>query len=285
MIRRRDPRLLPPAAVGRGELDRLLDEHAVSSVFVAAHVERIRDGGSATPPVYGVRGPDGRLEGACWVGTNVVPIALDERGTDLVADLLLRGGPRFASVFGPAEPVLGLWDRVRENWPAPFDVRAHQPLLEMARDPDPDLLAGTAARVRWAAPDEFDRVLPAAVAMFTEEVGYSPLTSGAEGYRRRVRSLLAEGRTAVLCDADGTVVFKADVGSRHGRVCQIQGVWIDPRYRGRGLAVPCMAATVALARTRTPVVSLYVNSFNAPALATYRHVGFEQAGEFATVLL
>ncbi|RUQ06869.1 GNAT family N-acetyltransferase, partial [Kocuria sp. HSID17582] len=53
MIRRRDPRLLRPAAVGRAELDRLLDEHAVSSVFVAAHVERIRAGGRATPPVYG----------------------------------------------------------------------------------------------------------------------------------------------------------------------------------------------------------------------------------------
>ena len=30
--------------------------------------------------------------------------------------------------------------------------------------------------------------------------------------------------------------------------------------------------------------SLYVNDFNAPALATYRAVGFEQVDEFATVL-
>jgi hypothetical protein len=30
--------------------------------------------------------------------------------------------------------------------------------------------------------------------------------------------------------------------------------------------------------------SLYVNSFNAPALAAYRRIGFRQVGRYATVL-
>ena len=33
------------------------------------------------------------------------------------------------------------------------------------------------------------------------------------------------------------------------------------------------------------VVSLYVNDYNAPAMALYRSLGFEQVGLFATVLL
>ncbi len=55
-----------------------------------------------------------------------------------------------------------------------------------------------------------------------------------------------------------------------------------------------MAAVVRLARelgpadaargAAPPVVSLYVNDYNAPALATYRRVGFEQVGTYATVL-
>ncbi|RKQ33361.1 GNAT family N-acetyltransferase [Kocuria tytonis] len=285
MILRRSPRVLAPAAVDPAALDRVLAQDPVSSVFVAAHVQRIRAHGGKRPPVYGVCDAAGRLVGACWVGTNVVPVRLDERGVELVADELARGGPRFASLFGPAEPVLGLWERLRGSWPDPFDVRPVQPLLVMDRDPEPELLTGPGAGVRWAAVDDFSRVLPAAAAMFTEEVGYSPLTTGAEGYRRRIRSLLEERRTAVLTAEDGTVVFKADIGSLHAGVCQIQGVWVHPEHRGRGLAVPCMAAAVALARTQAPVVSLYVNSFNAPALATYRHVGFRRHGDFATVLL
>jgi predicted GNAT family acetyltransferase len=62
-------------------------------------------------------------------------------------------------------------------------------------------------------------------------------------------------------------------------------VWVEPELRGRGLAAPGMAAVVELTRRQVaPVVSLYVNSFNAPALATYRRVGFEQVGTFATIL-
>ncbi|MBN6812040.1 MULTISPECIES: GNAT family N-acetyltransferase [Kocuria] len=286
MILRRAPRVLSPAAVNQSALDRLLARHAVSGVFVAAHVARIRAArGRRQPPVIGVVDSSGELVGACWAGTNVVPVVLDQTGTDLVADVLARGGPRFASFFGPADPVLGLWERLRDTWPEPFDVRPVQPLLVMDRDPAPELFTGPARDVRWAQDEDFPRVLPAAAAMFTEEVGYSPFTTGAEGYRQRVRSLVRDRRTAVLTDEHGTVIFKADIGSLHGSVCQIQGVWVDPEHRGRGLAVPCMAATVALARQYVPTVSLYVNSFNAPALATYRRVGFRRHGDFATVLL
>ena len=68
-----------------------------------------------------------------------------------------------------------------------------------------------------------------------------------------------------------------------GNVCQVQGVWLDPSLRGRGLAAPAMAAAVRLARTVAPTVSLYVNDFNLPARATYARVGFRDIGEFATV--
>ena len=285
MILRRSPRVLQPSAVDPQALDRLLAQDPVSSVFVASHVQRVRAVGANPPPVHGVVDAAGRLTGACWTGTNVVPVVLDETGVQLVAATLLRGGPRFASVFGPAEPVLGLWERLRHAWSAPFDVRPEQPLLVMRRDPDPELLTGPTPSVRWGTEADFDRVLPAAAAMFTEEVGYSPFTTGAQGYRRRIRSLLRDGRSIVLTDHRDEVVFKADIGALHGEVCQIQGVWVHPRLRGRGLGVPCMAATVALARTVAPVVSLYVNAFNAPALATYAHVGFEHHGRFATVLL
>jgi len=41
---------------------------------------------------------------------------------------------------------------------------------------------------------------------------------------------------------------------------------------------------VQQAQTVTPTISLYVNDFNYPALATYYRVGFRQVGEFATIL-
>jgi predicted GNAT family acetyltransferase len=67
--------------------------------------------------------------------------------------------------------------------------------------------------------------------------------------------------------------------------CQIQGVWVAPAYRGRGVGTVGTAAVVEYARkTIAPVVSLYVNDFNAPARAAYRRVGFQEVGRYASVL-
>jgi len=97
--------------------------------------------------------------------------------------------------------------------------------------------------------------------------------------------LIRQGHTFVRVD-DGEVVFKADLGSVALGVAQIQGVWVAPRWRGQGLAGPAMAAVVERVQAEiAPVVTLYVNDFNAPARATYARVGFTEIGRFATVLM
>ena len=131
---------------------------------------------------------------------------------------------------------------------------------------------------------DFDKILPACAAMFEEEVGYSPYLGGREYYSRRVKGLIREGHSLVHLDAAGEVVFKAELGAVTPEATQVQGVWMNPALRGQGLSAGYMAAVVVLAQTRAPVTSLYVNSFNSRARATYERVGFRQAGTFATVL-
>jgi predicted GNAT family acetyltransferase len=80
-------------------------------------------------------------------------------------------------------------------------------------------------------------------------------------------------------------MFKAEIGAATSRACQIQGVWVAPEYRGRGLAAPAMAAVLRYALADVaPVASLYVNDYNTPARRTYRRVGFEEVGAFTSVL-
>jgi uncharacterized protein len=94
--------------------------------------------------------------------------------------------------------------------------------------------------------------------------------------------LITSGRAFGLFDGN-QVLFKADLGSVSGSVCQVQGVWLEPELRGRGLSAAAMAAVVQLARKLVPTVSLYVNDYNVPARAMYDRVGFAKVGEFATV--
>jgi predicted GNAT family acetyltransferase len=143
--------------------------------------------------------------------------------------------------------------------------------------PDPE--------VRLATVADLDLLVPACIAMFTAEVGVSPVAGGmAAAYRSRIAEIVREGRSFVRIDGD-VVVFKAEVGAVSGDVCQVQGVWVDPSHRGRGYSEAGMAAVVVGARADiAPTVSLYVNDFNTPARKAYRAVGFQQQGSFATVL-
>jgi hypothetical protein len=139
--------------------------------------------------------------------------------------------------------------------------------------------------VRRVRPDELDILVPACVAMFTEEVGVSPVTAdGGSLYRARVAELVRTGRSFARIE-DGRVLFKAEIGAVSPDACQVQGVWVPPELRGQGLSAPGMAAVVTAALADiAPVVSLYVNDYNEAARATYRRVGFTDRGTFMSVL-
>ncbi|MCA4133752.1 GNAT family N-acetyltransferase [Arthrobacter sp. M4] len=257
----------------------LTDE--VANVFILAHLET---SGTAAPTqggarVYGVF--DGiELIGACWAGANLVPVQLAPDLAGYVAMAAHQSGRRFASIFGPADAVLALYSRLEQLGHYAHEVRAHQPLLVLsglpAVSPNPNLGFGDMA--------DFDRILPACAAMFEEEVGYSPFLGGKEYYSRRIAGLIRQRHSLVHLDEVGNVIFKAELGAVTSGVTQVQGVWMNPDYRGLGLSAGYMAAVVALSREFAPITSLYVNDYNTRARATYERVGFSQRGTFATVL-
>jgi uncharacterized protein len=222
-----------------------------------------------------------RLVAACWVGSNVVPVCFDEESGAAFGRALLKQRRRFASVFGPAEAVRGIWSELAHGRQRAFDIREHQPLMAMTAPPAASLRAHV---VRKAWPHDYDRLLPACAAMFEEELGYSPLTQGEAQYRARVDWLIRAGHALVETDHTGRILFKAELGVVTPSATQIQGVWMNPDVRGLGLAASRMADVAALALELAPTVSLYVNDYNTRALATYERVGFQHIGEFATVL-
>jgi predicted GNAT family acetyltransferase len=196
------------------------------------------------------------------------------------ADLVASQARICSSIVGDATAVLPLWERLGPAWGRARDVRECQPLL--AADASPPVAPDPA--VRLVRPSEIDLLYPASVAMYTEEVGVSPVIEGDTGYRDRVRDLVRSGR-AYARFIDGQVVFKAELAVITRHTAQVQGVWTAPQWRGRGLATAGMAAVVCDALRRVaPTVTLYVNDFNDPARRVYARCGFRRVGTFATVL-
>ena len=259
----------------------------VASVLAAQRIESALASGARRggPALWGAR-RGGTLVGICWAGANLVPVCAeqDDETLDVLAGIALRQGRRCSSIVGPAGLVMGMWLRLEQSWGPAREVRAEQP--SMVIDHPPSVAPDPA--VRLSSTSDLPVLVPACVAMFTEEVGYSPVEGGGGSYEARVRNLVTTGRSFVRID-DGPsgpeLVFKAELGAVTPYVAQVQGVWVPPARRGQGLATAGMAAVVAATlRETAPVVSLYVNSYNTPALAVYRRAGFREVGEYATIL-
>ena len=265
----------------RTEVEELLDADPVASVFVAARVgshgiSRWRLGAQ----LWGYT-LDGAVCGLCYSGANLVPLTTEPEAVRAFADVAREQGRVCSSIVGPDKAVLPLWDDLVNDWGQPREVRAAQPLLATAILPEvvPD------PWVRRADMRDFDALLPACVAMYTEEIGVSPVEwDGGVAYRARVAELVRAGRSYLRIE-NGQVVFKAELGAVSSRVAQVQGVWVHPDRRGTGVATAAMAAVVAdTLRNVAPIVSLYVNDFNHAARTVYQRCGFAQVGTFATVL-
>ncbi|MDQ0732732.1 GNAT family N-acetyltransferase [Arthrobacter sp. B1I2] len=259
----------------------LAQQDPVANVFILAH---LRATGTAAPTsggagVIGVF-DDGILTGACWAGANLVPVQLDPALAPVVAEAANSSGRRYASAFGPAEAVLAINAELAVLGHHAHEVRADQPLMVI--DGPPQVRPNRGLDQGNLA--DFDRILPACAAMFEEEVGYSPYLGGREFYSRRVEGLIRQGYSLVHLNEARQVVFKAELGAVTDDVTQVQGVWMNPVFRGQGLSAGYMSAVVEKAQQIAPITSLYVNGFNTRARSTYERVGFRQVGTFATVL-
>lgn len=266
----------------RGAVLALIGRDPVGQCVVHARLSAAR---TLTPfdvggQLWGIDGPDG-IQAALFSGGNLIPIGGSREDLRALAARLSGRHRTFASIVGHADVVQAVWDEADEAWGTARAIRENQPLLRIDRrspaQPDP--------QVKVVTPRELPRYLPAALAMFSEELEVeAPPSDLHSPYRIRISQLISAGLAFARFDSAGRVIFKAEIAAVSPRCTQIQGVWVHPELRGRGLGTAATATVVAAALRLAPTASLYVNSYNEPARAMYERLGFHQIATFATVL-
>lgn len=223
---------------------------------------------------------DGRFTAVLLDGGTVFVAGEDEAAIAPFAEAI---GPirRATSILGPSRMALPLFQALRRRydngWSTVSNVRRCQPLMVIDTPPH----AAPDPRVRQLTTREYHSYLEASIHMYTEEIGSSPFKYGG-GYETFVKQRLKQGDAWGIVE-DGEVIFKADLGPRIPEQAQLQGVWVHPELRGSGLSVPALSGMLHQVMEQTPLVSLYVNDFNAPAVKAYERLGFQQVGSLSTV--
>jgi hypothetical protein len=222
---------------------------------------------------FGVEQADGTLESLCHVGANLVPSG--ERCA-VFADAAARSGSRM--LIGDERAVTELWDASRAQMPEPREDRPGQPVYAMSTPPE----SGD-TQLRQATLADLERLVPVCAAAHAEELGLDPLLRDADGFRWRTRAQIEEGRSWIWTE-DGVIRFKAEASAWTPQAVQVQQVWVDPTLRRQGYGERGMRDLIRLLLESTPIVTLFVRTENAPAIALYESIGMSLVGRYRSVL-
>lgn len=269
----------------RAAMQRLVDADPLVNAVVAA---RLAGAARLTPAALGgtligarADGGRGSLVGAALQAGTLMPVGGDADAWRALARFLARRPRCCTSIVGGAESVHALWRLLAPRWGPARSVRSTQPLLMLGRPGPP----ADDVRVRAVGRESLEPYLAAAAAMFVEELAVPVQETRRAAFRARVAGLIDAGRAFAVFGRAGQVVFKADIAAVTAHTCQVQGVWVHPDLRGRGLGTAALAGVLRHGLTLAPTVSLYVNDFNAPARRVYEKLGMYQHTTLATVLL
>lgn len=265
------------------ELDTLMDHDPIVNAVVAARVQAVGALGASRLGGLMIGARQGEdLVAACYAGGNLLPVGGDVATWDALARFVAEGVRGCTAIVGQADIVSAMWPQLAHSWGPARSIRPNQPLLLL----DGPFTAPGDPAVRRALPTDLDRYLPAAAAMFSSEIGVSPnVAPGRAAFRARVGDLLGAGRAFAAFDFRGQVTFKAEIGAVSRHTCQIQGVWVRPDLRGRGIGTAALASVMTQALKLAPSVSLYVNDYNTAARRMYARLGMRQVATLSTVLL
>jgi len=221
----------------------------------------------------GVERERSALVSLCHLGANLVPSG---EGCDAFADVAASSASKM--IIGNERAVGELWAAAGHRMPKPRADRPRQPVYAITEPPPPGHTA-----IRPATLDDLEPLVPICAAAHEYELGVDPLERDAEGFRWRTRAQIVD-RRSWLWERDGVILFKAEASAWTPGAVQIQQVWVDPEVRGHGYGSRGMRDLCGLLLAVTPVVTLFVRTENAPAIALYESIGMGLVGHYRSLL-
>lgn len=272
-------KLGPPDLV---EVFGFLDRDPVLNVYLLALT--LRDGLANPRDEYWGARRDGELVGLLHLGTQsgaTLPIADDPGPQQALAEQTLarlERLPRRFQVIGPRNATKAVVRRLAREDLAPRVVRdqTYMSLERGALRPFDRL-----PQLRRAAREDLALVYESGADLRAEELEEDPRVVDPAGYAKRVDEECRDGYTYLWLDG-AELAFRASVSAQTPDAAQVSGVYTPRPLRNRGYARRGLSELCARLLDKSRSVCLFVNDFNAPAIAVYRRMGFRDLAEWAS---
>src|SRR5258705_713412 len=264
----------------RNEVLAFLAERPVHTVCLAGF---IRDNGLVSPhyrgTFYGCRNSEGRLEGVALIGHATLIEARTARAMEEFG-LVAQGYQRTHMILGEKDKVEQFWNYYADEGQE-MRLACRELLFELRYAMQ---VREEVEGLRRATLEDLDKIAPVQASMAEEESGKNPMEIDPEGFLARCARRIEMGRVWLL-EEDGRLVFKADIQSDTPDVVYLEGVWVNPSERGKGIGRQCLRQLCQDLLVRTKSVCVLVNEENHRAHTFYRMCNFKMRGVYDSIFL
>lgn len=238
----------------------------------------IRDNGLVSPQnrghFYVCRNSDNNPEGVALIGHSILFHAFDEGAVEGFASVARRG-PTPHLLMGEHSAVQRFWGFYSAQEQQPRHIC---PVLFLRRDKQ-FAHQQEVEGLRLAVPEDLEFVVRAQAAMALETSGVDPLKKDPVGFRQRYLRRIDKKRVWVLTNGR-RLIFKLDVIADTPDAAYIEGVYVSPEDRGKGLGRGCVNAVGRKLLDHTRAIFLFVEKENTRTTEFYLSLGFDLAGNY-----
>jgi predicted GNAT family acetyltransferase len=264
----------------RNEVLAFLAERPIHTVCLVGF---IRDNGLVSPhnrgTFYGCRSSEGRLEGVALIGHATLIEARTARAMQEFS-LVAQGFQNTHIILGETERVEQFWNFYADEG-QDMRLACRELLFEVRQAMQ---VREEVSGLRRATLADLEQIAPVQAGLAESESGINPLETDPEGFLARCARRIEMGRVWIM-EEDGALLFKADIQADTPDVIYLEGVWVSPNARSKGIGRKFMRQLCHDLLSRTKSVCVLVNEENARAHTFYRMCNFKVRGVYDSLFL
>jgi uncharacterized protein len=229
---------------------------------------------------YGYRNGRGTLEGVALIGHTTLIEARSEEALIAFAAAAKMSETPIHVVMSDADSTEIFWRHFAGANQKPRLV-CTELLFELTF---PFLVQECTWNIRSAKIDELEQIAEAHAEVALIESGVDPLEKDREGFLKRTLRRIEKERTFVVFD-NGKLVFKADIAAETEDVIYLEGIYVAPEYRGKGVASSCLSSLSRQLLSRGQNICLLSNIEFEYAHRSFLKAGYKKTDSCQTIFV
>jgi uncharacterized protein len=244
----------------------------------------INDNGIESPlnrgKFFGYRNENGKLEGVALIGHTTLVEARTQDALKAFAFIAKISETPLHVIMSSGTDAQQFWNFYAGGTKQPR-LTFTELLFEIKF---PFLVKDCKSNIRLATKDELIQVAEAQAEVAFLESGTDPMVRDREGFLKRCERRIEQGRTFVVVE-NGKLVFKADIVAETEETMYLEGIYVAPEHRGKGIGSSCLSKLSVHLLQKVQNISFLSNVTFESAHRSFVKAGYKNTDSCTTLFV